>query len=105
MTDQEFSLHLGQHLRHAQEKHQGFVNRLDSRRSFSIQQKLKQYRRLYEIHHTAYYALIEEVEEIFEALDRGKVPEAIYECFDAMAVLRRLVDKLEEKQHENSINR
>lgn len=105
MNEGQFRALLLQHLKHARDKHPDFVRVLDSRKPESIQAKLKQYRHLYESRHTAYYALVEEVEEIFEALSNGDRAGAIRECFDAIAVLVRLILKLEESNNENSINR
>lgn len=47
----------------------------------------------------AEYILSEEIAEIFDAYDNDNPKHAIYECYDAIAVLIRMIEKIKENTY------
>lgn len=88
---------IARHLQKAYEKHPVFCEKImDDYDAVNRGVELDNARSLCEKYKTAEFILDEEVSEIYEALANGNPMQAIDECFDAIAVLLRIADKIKE---------
>ena len=86
------------HMQKAETKHPDFCRDVTHKNAKALRQKLDSFRRLYGMHGTAEYALMEECYEIFDAFANGDTIQAIDECYDAIIVLMRIIEKLDKQQ-------
>lgn len=98
-------LKIAEHYCHAKAKHKHFADRMlqvngcakayeDNLRA--VRDKHKRYAAFGKVPATA--VLEEEIAEIYEAIANGDNAHAVEECYDAIAVLLRMVDVLEGRQ-------
>lgn len=91
------------HYNHAVEKHPKFVDRFCSETYFGATENLKLCRIWLKEHIRA--GLVDcndvlrcEIAEIYEAYKGGRLADAKEECFDAIAVLLRMIDMIEKEE-------
>lgn len=105
-------LKIAEHYCHAKRKHPYFADRLlpvngcakaygDYLRA--VRDKYKRYAAFGKVPATA--VLEEEIAEVYEAIANGDKAAAVEECYDAIAVLLRMVDVLEGRQSLGNPNK
>ena len=87
-----------EHVNKAVEKHPKFCTSFCGRINDTIaEQKLELARTLRRVDPNAYHILNEEVCEVLDAYSKGETEHAIDECYDAIAVLLRMVEFIQEE--------
>lgn len=92
-----------EHYRHAREKHPYFADSLGEPSDYYSKVRLNHWRTVIsmekQIGHVRALTLLQcEIAEIMDAKSRNETAHAIEECYDAMAVLMRMIDVLEGRQ-------
>lgn len=98
---------IDEHLVKAETKHPVFCNALIPKRlrGNHFKKSVKEARKLCDLTGSAYDVINEELNEVFEAVERGNIDSAREEIYDSIATLLRLDKALEEKPKNGLLSR
>lgn len=98
---------IDEHLVKAETKHPVFCNALIPKRlrGNHFKKSVKEARKLCDLTGSAYDVINEELNEIFEAVERGNIDSAREEIYDSIATLLRLDKSLEEMPKNGLLSR
>ena len=98
---------IDEHLVKAETKHPVFCNALIPKRlrGNHFKKSVKEARKLCDLTGSAYDVINEELNEVFEAVERGNIDSAREEIYDSIATLLRLDKSLEEMPKNGLLSR
>lgn len=98
---------IDEHLVKAETKHPVFCNALIPKRlrGNHFKKSVKEARKLCDLTGSAYDVINEELNEVFEAVESGKIDSAREEIYDSIATLLRLDKSLEEMPKNGLLSR
>lgn len=98
MNNQEIFAMIQNHYTKATYKHPKFCNSMTHHTAQWHGHKAQVCREIIQVHPRAIHILNGEIHEIFEAYKNGEKEHAIDECFDAIAVLIRMVEFIKDEK-------